>query len=276
MDRLSFAKHPSPLLIGVIRRRTADEAIKDIQQSEARGATAIDLHLSCLEREAQSPDELRRILRAATTPVLTLNYNQRYNWESYECPEEERVALLLRSAEAGASAIDIQGYTYDLPSKESYRGDPNAYSFTKNAPREVVTDPHVIERQTELIERVHAMGAEALISTHTGIFMNCDEVVDLALFLEKRNPDVIKIVGGCTNEEELTEAFRTMLVLKKELKTTVHYHVAGAIGRISRIVNPLLGGHMIFCSGDAHEGANKEQLDLQSAVAVIKNMKKLM
>ncbi|MBQ9784912.1 MAG: type I 3-dehydroquinate dehydratase [Clostridia bacterium] len=275
MERLSFANAPSPLLIGVVRRRTADEAIRDIEASETNGATAIDLHLSCLEESAQTVGELSRIIRAAKTPTLSLNYNQRYDWESFETTEEERVELLLRSARAGISAVDIQGYTFDLPSKSAFTGDKNAYSFTKNAPREVVTDPRVIQKQVALIEQIHATGAEVLISTHTGIPLTCEQVVELALFLEKRSPDVIKIVGGCTNEEELSEALRAMPILKKEVQTRVHYHVAGPLGRITRLVNPLLGGHMIFCSNEQHVGANKEQLDLKTAVAAVNAAKKL-
>ncbi len=276
MKRLSFAHAPSPLLIGVIRRRTADDAIADIRQCEKDGATAIDLHLSCLEPAAQTADALRQIINAATTPVLALNYNQTYDWQDFETTEEERVDLLLRAMEAGASAIDLQGYTYDIASKHAYTGDTGEYSFAKNAPREVVTDPAVIARQTELIKRIHASGAEVLISTHTGVALTAEQAVDLAHFLERRNPDIIKIVAACNTEEELSEAFRTMLILKKEIKTVVHYHVSGKLGKITRIVNPLLGGHMIFCSDTQHPGANAEQLDLKNAVTAVESIKKLM
>ena len=276
MERLSFANAPSPLLIGVVRRRTADEAIRDIAHCEALGATAIDLHLSCLDTASQSVEELARIIRAAKTPTLALNYNQHYNWEAFDCSEDVRTELLLRSVRAGISAVDLQGYTFDLPSKKAFCGDPNAFSFSKASPLEVVTDPSVIERQCALIEQIHTMGAEVLISTHTGVPMTCEQIIDLAHFLERRHPDVIKIVAGCTSEEELAEALRTMPILKKEIKTRVHYHVSGKIGRITRVVNPLLGGHMIFCSGEQHEGANPEQLDLKTAATAVKAMKELM
>ena len=94
-----------------------------------------------------------------------------------------------------------------------------------------------------MIEKVHSMGAEVLLSCHPGIPMNCEQVVDLALFLEKRNPDVIKIVTAATNENELLESFKTMVALKKELKTPVSYHANGKAGSLSRIINPILGGH---------------------------------
>jgi hypothetical protein len=95
--------------------------------------------------------------------------------------------------EAGAAGIDMQGYTFDLPSKDAFYGE-DIHSFTKGGPKEVVTAPSIIEKQCELIEQVHFAGAEVLLSCHPGIAMSCEQGVDLALFLEKRNPDIIKIV----------------------------------------------------------------------------------
>lgn len=273
--RASFVNAASPLLIGVIRRTTPAAAIADIAHCVACGANAVDVHLSCLEEEYWTEDAIREIVDGSPVPIMALNYNGRYDWSDCGMDEETRVQLLLTAVAAGVSAVDIQGYTYDVTAKNAYHGDTR-YGFAKRCPREVVTDPTVIERQIALIERVHAAGAEVVLSTHPGVVMNCEEIVELALFLEKRGPDMIKLVSQCTNEDELAEAMRTMLVLTREVRTPVHFHVAGAAGRLSRIINPILGGHMIFCSGEQHDGANKEQLDLQSAVAVIENMKKLM
>ena len=106
--------------------------------------------------------------------------------------------------------------------------------------------------------------------------MNCQQVVELALFLEKRNPDIIKIVTAATNEEELVESFKAMAVLKKEVKTPVSYHANGAAGSLSRIINPILGGHIIFCVDRYSEGSTMEQLDLKTARDVVDSMKKIM
>ena len=42
-----------------------------------------------------------------------------------------------------------------------------------------------------------------------------EQVVELALFLEKRGPDVLKIVTRAENEEQLLESFRAMRLLKE-------------------------------------------------------------
>lgn len=65
--------------------------------------------------------------------------------------------------EAGAAGIDMQGYTFHRPSKDGFHGE-NRYSFTVGNPKEVMMDPDIIEKQCALIEKVHAKGAEVLLS----------------------------------------------------------------------------------------------------------------
>ena len=119
------------------------------------------------------------------------------------------------------------------------------------------------------------MNAEVLLSCHPGIAMNCKQVVELALFLEKRNPDIIKIVTFAADENDLIESFKAMSVLKKEVKTPVSYHTNGTAGSLSRIVNPLLGGHIIFCVERYNEGSTMEQPDLKTVKATIDNLKRM-
>ena len=271
MQKLS--KMCTPALAGVVREKNIRGAIAEIKNCKYDGATKLDLHMSCLEDT--SVESLKKIISASALPVLALNYNSTYKWENAGFSEEERVASYLRAVEAGAAGIDMQGYTYHLPSKSGFCG-VDKYSFTKGDPKEIVTDETVISMQCELIEKVHAMGAEVLLSCHPGIVMNCEQVVELALFLEKRNPDIIKIVTKAENEDDLTESIKTMMVLKKEIKTPISYHTNGKAGMLSRIINPLLGGQIAFCVDRYNEGSTMEQIDLKTAAAVVENMKKLL
>ena len=125
----------------------------------------IDLHLSCLEKD--DTDTLRGIIGASRLPVLALNYNRTAAWTDAGLDEETRVESLLRGVEAGAAGIDMQGYTFHAPSRAAFCGE-DRWSFTKAGPKEVVTDPAVIDRQCALIERVHGMGGEVLLSCHPG------------------------------------------------------------------------------------------------------------
>ena len=257
-----------PALAGVIRERSARAAIAEAQNCMYDGATMLDLHLSRLE--STDTETLRGIMEACKLPVLALYYPG-----STVPTEEERTAALLRAVEAGAAGIDIQGYTYHLPSKSGFCGE-DIYPFTKGNPKEIVTDKAVIDKQCALIERVHSMGAEVLLSCHPNIPMRAEQVVELALFLEKRSPDIIKIVTRAENEEDLAESIRAMLLLKKQVKTPVTYHAGGKAGMASRILNPLLGGQIAFCVDRFHADSTMEQLDLRTARTIVDNMKKIL
>ena len=259
-------------LAGVIREKTSKAAIAEIKNCMYDGADMIDLHISCLENRGE--DTLKAIMSASKLPVLALNYNGDYYWQDAGFSEEERTESLLRAVRAGAAGVDIQGYTFHKPSKDSFCGE-DKYSFTKGNPKEVVTDEKIILKQCEFIEEVHSMGAEVLLSCHPGIPMNCQQVVGLALFLEKRKPDIIKIVTAATNEDELVESIKTMVALKKEVKTPVSYHTNGDAGSLSRIINPILGGQIIFCVDRYSESSTMEQLDLKTVRTIIDNMKKI-
>lgn len=270
MKKLS--KISAPAIAGVIREKNARSAIAEIKNCMYDGADMIDLHLSCLETNDVST--LRTIVISSKLPILALNYNRTVNWEDCGLTEEERVESFLRAVEAGAAGVDMQGYTFHAPSKKEFCGEDN-YSFTKGNPKEVVTDPVIISKQSEFIETVHSKGAEVLLSCHPGIAMNRTQVVELALFLEKRNPDIIKIVTPATNEDEMLEAIKTMLLLKKEVKTPVSFHANGKFGGLTRILNPALGGQIAFCVNRFSESSTMEQLDLKTAKTVIENIKRI-
>lgn len=271
MNKIS--KLAAPALAGVIREKSIPSAIAEIKNCVYDGADMIDLHMSCLENT--DIDSLKSVISSSKLPVLALNYNKKYDWSDCGLSEDERAKSFLNAVSTGAAGIDMQGYTFDAKSKDAFFGD-DKYSFTKGNPKEIVTDTDTISKQCEFIEKVHSIGAEVLLSCHPGIPMNCEQVVDLALFLEKRNPDIIKIVTFAADENDLIESFKTMVTLKKEVRTPVSYHANGAAGSLSRIINPVFGGHMIFCIDRYNAGSTMEQLDLKTARTIIDNMKKIM
>ena len=263
---------PAPAVAGCVREKTVKAAIAEIKNCWYNGADMIDLHITCLED--MGVENLKKVISSTRLPVLALNYNQHYDRTNLGMTEEERVQSLLNAVEAGAAGIDMQGYTFHAPSKSGFCGE-NKYSFTVNNPKEVVTDPAIIARQCALIDRVHAMDAEVLLSCHPGVHMTTEQVVDLARFLEARNPDIIKIVTKATCAEECEEAIRTMTVLKRALKTPVAYHAGGKPGIRSRILNPLLGGQIAFCIDRYNEGSTMEQIDLRTMRAAVDNYRRI-
>ncbi len=266
------SKLNSPVLVGVVKERTASSASCEIANCLYGGAELIDLHLSFLD--ATDYEELKKIFASSPIPVLALNYNVKRDGTDASYGEDERAELFLRAVKAGAAGIDMQGYTFCPESKNSYVGN-ETYSFTKGNPKEVVTDEKIIQKQCAFIEKIHSLGGEVLLSCHPAIPMNAETVTELALYLEKRNPDIIKIVTAAENEDHLAESIRAMQLLKKELKTPVAYHASGNAGKLSRIINPMLGGHMLFCSNGYKEGSILEQPDLKTTKSVIEGLRKM-
>ena len=262
----------APALAGVVREKTKERAIAEIKTFEQDGANMIDLHMSCLED--YNVENLREIISNSALPILALNYNFTTDWKDIGLSEEERTQTFVDAIKMGAAGVDMQGYTFDIASKENFCGE-DKYSFTKGNPKEIVTDEKIISKQCEFIEKIHRLGGEVLLSCHPGIAMNTEQVVDLALFLEKRGADIIKIVTIANNEQEMAESIKTILCLKKELKTPVSYHAGGEFGGLTRIVNPALGGQIAFCVNGESKNATPGQLDLKTAKKAIDNLIKL-
>jgi hypothetical protein len=275
--RLSLAKQKAPVIIGVVREKTPKAAIAAIRNCEIYGATGIDLHISCLDVQYQTVESMRSIIASSKLPVMALNYNQRYDRSNIGADENTRLGLLLKAAEAGAAAIDMQGYSFDPDSQHRFNPlfrDAN-YSFIKNEPKEIVVDPLIIDKQKEFIDRVHAIGSEVLMSNHTGIPMDSDQIIDYANFLLERNVDMIKIVTVANNDMELAESFKTMIRLKKEIPIPVSYHCSGTAGRLSRIINPMLGGFLVFCVDGYNEFSDFNQLYISTARTLFDNVSKI-
>ena len=270
--RQKLSQIKAPALAGVVREKDLRRAIAQIKNCAYDGADMIDLHLSCLD--ATDIQSLTQIVRSTSLPILALNYNRTYDWQDAGFSEQERMASFLRAVEAGACGVDMQGYSFHLPSRDGFFGT-DCYCFTKGNPKEIVTDSAVISKQCEFIERVHSMGAEVLLSCHPGIRMCSEQVVELALFLEKRNPDIIKIVTKAESEDDLAESLKAMLMLKKEVRTPVSYHANGKAGTLSRILNPILGGQIAFCVDHYDSGSTMEQIDLRTARAIVDNIEKI-
>jgi hypothetical protein len=239
--RPSFAKLPQPFIVGVIREADPDSAIATIKNSEYDGAQAFTLHLSRMDSQYWNYTDLRRIISSTARPILVLNYRN-----NGHITDEERVALQLVAVEAGASAIDVPADTFD-PHHADWNGKTEANPLD-TTPKELSTDPAVIERQKKLIEQVHNMGAEVVLSSHTRIVMDTEQVVAHAKAMEMRGADAVKIVSACLNEDHLIEAFKATVALKRELQVPYQFQCHGENGKLTRVVGPMLGSMLVFCN----------------------------
>lgn len=272
--RASFAHAPSPVAASVVREKTVKDAISAIRNSEYAGAKAIDLHISCLDDEYKNVESIKEICDCTPLPILALSYSHNFDYTSYTESEEDRIGLLEMAAQAGVSAVDMQTHSYNPAVKKFFQSDlaTKDMIFAPKNPLEIAIDEETVKKQMAFIDKMHKMGVEVLLSCHTQVNLNCEEVIALAKVMEKRGPDVIKIVVPCTNDDELAENFKTIINLKKAVNTTVHFHCSGSMGKVTRIVNPMLGAHLAFCIERFGPNANPEQLDLRTYTAAIEHL----
>lgn len=273
--RKSFIKNKAPVLTGSVREENADAAIRAIKNFALRGAKGIDLHLTYMNEESLKPESLKRIISESPLPIFALDYTA----ANTEKEENERIERLIRAFDSGASGIDMQGYSFDFKSRDVFDENfsESELPFARYKPKEVVLNSEVIEKQCEIIEKIHAGGGEVLLSNHIATFMECDDLVSLAVFLEKRKPDTLKFVTICDTEYELGETVKAMLKINNEIKTPTTLICNGKYRMLSRILNALLGGYMVFCT-DTYPApyANPGQPDITAIKKIIENADRLM
>ncbi len=264
MKRASFAHGKAPMIVGVIKEKTVQNAILKIREGEVSGARGFDLHIPYLERDQQDTDSLRKIIASTDRPILSLHY------DTANYTDEERMETLLRAVEAGTAAVDMQGYTFDRASKDAFVDDayiPEELAFLRDKrPREVTLKPEALAKQKEFIDKVHAMGAEVLGSVHFGTILSREEMAAIARFVRAKGADVVKMVGVGTDKYQVPAAIDATIYLNEVLDFPFSYHLNGREGIPTRKLCPLFGSYVVFCNVDYSGAADQEQLHVRSIV----------
>ncbi|MCQ2386060.1 MAG: hypothetical protein MJ078_05250, partial [Clostridia bacterium] len=142
----SFLSLSSPPLVSMIQCRTSGECIEKIRLSLSEGAEAFGVQLCQLAREERTEENCSAVFRACENkPIYVTSY--RYNL-NIGLSDEECTDLLIKARLAGATLLDVPADWFDA----------NECQVTDN--------PEAVEKQKELIAKLHGMGAEVLLSTH--------------------------------------------------------------------------------------------------------------
>lgn len=222
----SFLGHEKPLLTAMIQAATPERAIELMRLSHADGCDAFGVQPCHMAQTDRTPENYRRIYAAAEgKPIYITNYRTGSN---AGLSDEELADEMLRMVEAGATLCDVMG-DYYCPT-----------------PGELTDNPAAIEKQKRLVERIHAAGAEVLMSSHVLKYTPAERVVEIALAQQARGADIAKIVTFANNEAEEMENLRITTLLKQELKIPFLY-LSGGECRLHRRMGALLGNCMVLC-----------------------------
>lgn len=223
--RPSFLNKPYPVITGIFSGQTPQELIAEARTAEFEGAQGLAIDLADLKPEFRNKAALRAVIDSVDLPFMFVFYRAD-RWQGLD--DDGRQEVLLAAADAGASMIDVMGDLYD-PS-----------------PMELTLNPSAIERQMRLIGKIHAKGADVVMSSHMQCPRTAEQVLEHLRHSEARGADVVKIVTTVDTPEELAEAFRTTMLLKRELKKPFIHLCNGKFSRPHRFLGPALGVSILF------------------------------
>lgn len=251
--KATFLEYNKPLLTAMVQESTPDEAINVIMNCHYHGADAFGIQLECFDRKYRTLEDLKRVFAACMgKPIYITSYR---NDNSTGMTDEECMELLLLGCKAGATLCDVMGDTFD------------------RQPHELTFNEEAVKKQRVIIDKIHELGGEVLISTHTHAFLDEETIVKYALEQKSRGADVVKIVNFAQTEKQLQQNINIVFRLKEELKGTKFLYLAnGEYCRPLRQTGILFGVCMCLCVDCYKPRYSKEQPMLSSMKAIRDNM----
>ncbi len=222
----SFLGHEKPLLTVMLQCETPEVAIKRIRNANMLGADAYGPQIESLLPEYQNEEVYKRLFgEMQNRPSYVTNYRGANNTGK---TDDELAEGMLTLAKCGATLVDVMG---DLFSRH---------------PEELTDNEEAIRKQMALIDEIHAIGGEVLMSSHILKYTSAERVLEVALEQKRRGADIIKIVTDASTMEEQIENLRICDLLKRELKAPFLF-LAGGESKILRRTGIHLGCCMALC-----------------------------
>ena len=221
----SFLHQNQPLNTCMIMNDSVRDAILTCRNAVFDGCDSFGMQIDRLPRELRTEANMKSIYKAmGNRPIYITNYRNGCN--ENKIPDDQLAEELLTYLSWGATLADVMG-DYFCPSKD-----------------EITYDEIAVEKQKALIDRIHSMGKEVLMSSHTHRFMTAEEVLELAKAHQARGADISKIVVKGNTEAEEMENLRITTLLKKELNIPFLFLSGGPHCKIHRTIGPMLGCNM--------------------------------
>lgn len=192
-----------------------------IDKATIEGGEAFGMQLEKMKPEYRNKEVYKDLFSYSDKPIYVTNYRSSVNDGK---SDEVLAAELLELADCGATLCDVMGDYFD------------------KQPDELAVDKKAIEKQMELINKLHEKGAEVLMSTHVLKFTPAERVLEIALEHQRRGADICKIVTGADNMAQQIENLRIINLLKEKLDIPFLFLCGGECQILRRI-----GGELGCC-----------------------------
>ncbi|MBQ8409897.1 MAG: type I 3-dehydroquinate dehydratase [Clostridia bacterium] len=246
--KATFLQYQKPLLCCMIPENTPDRAISAIMNAHYDGAEAFGFQLEGWKPEHLGEETLRQVFKYCLgKPIYVTSYRHHSNEGK---TDDECAEVLFTAIRAGATLVDVMADFYD----------PQPYEITYNE--------EAVAKQKALIEKLHAAGAEVLMSSHTHTHIDEDGLVQYAKAQRERGADICKIVNFDTSEADTDENFRAILRIKREVGGKFLFLCSGGNCHQLRQIGPSLGVCMWLCV----QNAVREQPQLRAMKQVKDNL----
>ncbi|MBE6599981.1 MAG: type I 3-dehydroquinate dehydratase [Ruminococcaceae bacterium] len=247
----TFIKYGKPLVTCMVQAKTPLDVKILIRNALYDGADAIGFQIEELPKECRDDDTLRAIFdEARGRPVYVTNYRSANNKGDSDDTLCEGLLQMLRN---GATLIDVMA--------DCFCPDPLQITY----------DTEAVKKQKAFIDKIHSLGGEVLMSTHTGKFLPPEEVLAIARAQAERGADIIKIVITSNSEDEELSCLATTELLRRELDRPFLFLAAGTNCSLLRQIGPYLGSSMWLTVQRHDELSTKYQPLCRSIRAIADN-----
>ncbi len=245
----SFLNGNNPMLTVMLQCETPEVAIGRIRNANCLGADAYGLQVESLKPEYHDPEIYKKILSEMGDRPCYVTYYR--GGKNVGKTDDELSEGLLTLAKSGATLIDVMG---DM--------------FCKH-PEELTDDTEAINRQIQLIDEIHELGAQVLMSSHIKKFTPAERVLEVAFEQKRRGADIIKIVTGADDMEQQIENLRITDLLKQELGAPFLF-LSGGECSLHRRLGIKLGCCMSLCVYE-HDSLSTRAQPLLSTMKTVRD-----
>lgn len=248
----TFLHQNRPLIIGMILKPDPDSIRYAVKNAIYDGADGLGIQLECLKKEYKNKNSYDQIFAACSGhPIYITNYRGNEN----DASDDELSDELLMALSRGATLADVPASWFD---PDSGMGIGLELSMKQSA----------IDKQMHLIDKIHQMGKEVLLSSHVLKFTPAETVLEIAHEQQRRGADIVKIVTAANSDEEQMENLRITALLKKELQIPFLFLSGGTHAKIHRMIGAQLGCFAYLAVREHDERAVPTQPTIAAAKAV--------